>query len=253
MVALRAAATAVGWRVVALSNWRPPETLRGDEVVLYGEPLFADVVTPALGLALIEPPADWLVSLPPALLRRRVRWMTLGEGLRGAFPAFVKPAEEKCFRAGVYASGVELHTATQLLPPSTPVLVADPVRWEVEYRCFVLDRCVMTLSPYLRAGEMVQADDGHWPAPEHELDEAARFAADALGNGALRVPPAFVMDVARIADQGWAVIEANAAWGSGIYGCDPVQVLAVLERASRTQETLAPDDRAWLRAQYEVE
>jgi hypothetical protein len=30
--------------------------------------------------------------------------------------------------------------------------------------------------------------------------------------------------------QQWAVIEANPAWASGIYDCDPVQVLHVLEQ-----------------------
>ena len=39
-------------------------------------------------------------------------------------------------------------------------------------------------------------------------------------------------DVRIIEDRGWAVVEQNAAWGSGIYGCDPEQVLEVLRVAS---------------------
>jgi hypothetical protein len=35
-----------------------------------------------------------------------------------------------------------------------------------------------------------------------------------------------------IASRGWAVVEQNAAWGSGIYGCDPAAVLAVLRHAA---------------------
>ena len=31
--------------------------------------------------------------------------------------------------------------------------------------------------------------------------------------------------------RGWAVIESNPAWGSGLYGCDLNQVLGVLQRA----------------------
>ncbi len=40
-----------------------------------------------------------------------------------------------------------------------------------------------------------------------------------------------VLDIGVIADRGWAVVEQNAAWGSGIYGCDPEQVLEVLRFA----------------------
>ena len=40
-----------------------------------------------------------------------------------------------------------------------------------------------------------------------------------------------VVDVGVIRNHGWAVIECNAAFSSGIYGCDPVAVLPVLRRA----------------------
>jgi hypothetical protein len=31
-----------------------------------------------------------------------------------------------------------------------------------------------------------------------------------------------------------AIVEQNAAWGSGLYGCDPIRVLEVLRYASVT-------------------
>ena len=40
------------------------------------------------------------------------------------------------------------------------------------------------------------------------------------------------LHVGVIAGRGWAVIEQNSAWGSGIYGCDPEQVLQVLRFAA---------------------
>lgn len=43
---------------------------------------------------------------------------------------------------------------------------------------------------------------------------------------------AIVVDVGEIFGRGWAVIEANAAWGSGIYGCDPGRVLDVIRHAT---------------------
>jgi hypothetical protein len=59
--------------------------------------------------------------------------------------------------------------------------------------------------------------------------EALRSGASVLGDPSVIVPRAVVLDVGRIARVGWAVVEANAAPMSGIYDCDPVRVLAVLE------------------------
>lgn len=42
-----------------------------------------------------------------------------------------------------------------------------------------------------------------------------------------------VLDIGTISGRGWAVVEANAAWGSGIYGCDPMEVLGVIRHATK--------------------
>src|SRR5579862_3692944 len=60
---LQRAALALGWRVKRLENWRPAPWLRDEQLVFYGEPLFADVVAGPLGLALLEPTLDWLAQL----------------------------------------------------------------------------------------------------------------------------------------------------------------------------------------------
>ncbi|WP_187363092.1 hypothetical protein [Massilia aquatica] len=46
------------------------------------------------------------------------------------------------------------------------------------------------------------------------------------------MPAATVVDAGAIASLGWACVEQNAAWGAGLYGCNPARVLAVLQRAS---------------------
>ncbi|HEY7127631.1 MAG TPA: ATP-grasp domain-containing protein [Ktedonobacterales bacterium] len=251
--ALQHAALALGWRVERLKNWRPPEQLRREDPVLYGEPLFADVVAGPLGLALLEPPADWLIRLPQKYLRRDVRMTTLAEARKQDQPAFMKPARDKCFPAGMYASGEALPENSVALPEDTPVLLAEPVEWEVEYRCFVLERAALTLSPYLRQGELALAPDGNWPASQEEIEEARRYIGSVLADLDVTLPPAVVLDVGRIARRGWAIVEANAAWGSGIYGCEPEQVLAVLRRATCKEEKVTPEERGWLRPLPEVE
>ncbi|HLJ79961.1 MAG TPA: hypothetical protein VKT52_00660 [Ktedonobacterales bacterium] len=49
-----------------------------------------------------------------------------------------------------------------------------------------------------------------------------------------------------MADDDAAPIEANAAWGSGIYGCDPARILPVLKRAVVRREMLMPNDTCWV-------
>jgi hypothetical protein len=40
-----------------------------------------------------------------------------------------------------------------------------------------------------------------------------------------------VIDLGYIEDRGWAVIEANESWFSGVYGCDPFAVLETIDGA----------------------
>jgi len=172
-IILRRAAVTEGWSVFRLQGWRVPDELheRNDDIVLYGEALFAAAIAEALGRALLEPPPDWLPSLPAPYLRRAVRYITLGVAREQGAPAFVKPADGKPFPAQVYASGREL-PSLESVPDATAVLVSELVNWEVEVRLFVLDGRVATYSPYLRHGHLARADDGSWPAAPGEVEAA---------------------------------------------------------------------------------
>jgi hypothetical protein len=158
--ALWKAAIDAGWETERLQGWRIPEGFDVKEnLVLYGEPLFAAVVADQLQLALLEPPFAWTAELPEVYRCREVGFSALGEARQLRDPRFIKPADDKCFPASVYESGFCLPKA-DVLPDSTPVLIAEPVSWEVEYRCFVLERQVLTSSVYLRNGELAQDRDG---------------------------------------------------------------------------------------------
>lgn len=246
-ITLRRAAVAEGWNVLRLQGWRVPDELRerNDDIALYGEALFAAAIAEALGRVLLEPAPDWLPGLPAPYLRRAVRYTTLGAAREQEAPAFVKPADGKTFPARVYASGHELPSA-EIVPDATAVLVSEPVDWGIEFRLFVLDGWIITFSPYLRRGQLAQAGDGSWSATPGEVEAALEFAARVLGDPAVGLPPAVVLDVGIIAERGWAVVEANAAWASGLYGCDPARVLPVLARACVPADRLSDADRRWV-------
>lgn len=242
-IAVGRAASVAGWTVERLPSWRVPDWMRGQDVVLYGEPLFVAVVADELDVALLEPPFDWLPRLPDRYRRRAVRLASLGDARQLRSSAFVKPADHKCFSPRVIDTGACL-PGNEVLPAETPVLIAEPVWWEVEFRCFILDRQVATISVYLRDGELAQAPDGTW-ADDHT--EAARDYAQAVcADNSVSLPPAVVVDIGLIEGRGWAVVEANAAWGSGIYGCDPDAVLRVIRRACVPRIGVSKADRRWV-------
>ncbi|WP_433332168.1 ATP-grasp domain-containing protein [Spirillospora sp. CA-294931] len=239
--ALRAAAGRCGWAAERLGGWRAPAHLRGrDDLALYGEPTFAEVIAAQLGLSLIDAPQDWLPGLPERHLRRALTRTTLAEARASAGPPmFVKPADgRKGFEGRVYeAAGLP---DERFLPGSTGVLVAEPVVWDVEFRCHVLAGEIVAMSPYLREGELALTADGRWHASDEEERAAREYASTLLAEVAL--PPAVVVDVGHVRGRGWAVVEANAAWGAGLYGCDPEIVLRVLARACAPRES----DAEWI-------
>ena len=227
-----------GWNVLRVHHWRVPD-VDSKEAAIYGEPLFAQHVAQTLGLQLVKPAADWLPHLTSKWRGREVRLLTLAEARAERGPVFIKPAEDKCFDASVYSSGKEL-PAIGPLPESLPVLVQEVVEWEMEFRCFVLHREVVTASVYWRDGAIAKSEDESWTATESEVIAAVSFCETLLKDSDVFIPEAVVLDVGFIQNRGWAVIESNAAWSSGIYGCDPSAVLRVLQRACYIRPHASP-------------
>lgn len=129
------------------------------------------------------------------------------------------------------------------IPPETPILLSQTVEWLTEYRCFVLDHEVVAWSPYLSFGRPLHhriQTIPHSPPPETVLAVCRRLFAS------IDLPPAFVVDVGLIEDRGWAIIEFNPAWCSGLLSADPDKVLGVLARSCRQQRHVSKDDRKWM-------
>ena len=220
------------WDVVRVHGWRVPE-ISSTDVAIYGEPLFANHVAQILRLKLLEPTIDWLSNLAHRWRCREVRLATLAEARQVTTRSFIKPADEKCFDARIYSSGNEL-PAPGPLPEDLPVLVQEIIQWSTEFRCFVLDRKVVSASPYWHDGRLAKSEDGLWSAGSDKLEDAIRFCDSLLKDETVSLPDAIALDVGLTKDRGWAVVECNAAFSSGLYGCDPVEVLRVLRRACST-------------------
>ncbi|MDG3004330.1 ATP-grasp domain-containing protein [Paludisphaera mucosa] len=225
-ITLRRAAIALGWDVMRLAGWRPPEDFAPDEPVLHAEPLFAEAVAERLGLSVVEPPEDFLIRLPDRYLGRRLRLMTAAEARGLAGPAFLKPPNRKIFSPRVYASGADLPD----MPDDDPVLASEPVEWEAEFRCFIRDRRLRAWSPYWLGGALAREGDD-WIVEPDAWAATGAMVDRLLADPALDLPAAFVLDAGVVRGVGPAVVEANSASGSGLYGCDPSEVLDVLRAA----------------------
>lgn len=241
---LRRAAQQLGWETLRLDgntipDWfDPPDR---DFAMFYTAPHAFDIAT-QLNRTLLGCNPSWTVSLPSSFLNRELTQTSLADALTITSPRFVKHSVSKAFPAAVYTSGVLLD-ATRSIDPECLVHVGEPVEWQHEFRCFIGDRRVLTMSPYVYDGAVV-ADYDSFPTIPHSLaDEVVQFAESVLAHPDVTSPPAFVLDVGVIAGRGWSVVECNECWASGIYACDPNHVLQSLLRANIDSGTL--DNRRW--------
>ncbi len=244
---LAVAAYRRGLPVERALRWVPPDGARPGCAHVYAGPLFADAVSRALALGLLEIPDDWMARLPRELTSRRIEATTLGVARRRRGPAFVKPPADKTFPARVYRDGDDL-PGPDAADADTPVLVCEVVRFTVEFRLFVLDGEVRAASRYAVDGDVAVAP----PAACPEFREAEAFARDVCAATRDTLPNASVVDIGRVDGRGWAIVEANAAWASGGYACDDDGVLDVVLRASGPLDEVAERDRRFLRPRPSV-
>lgn len=234
IIALQAAAREMGWDVhSALGSWRLDEDLINSKVkgVPYGSQTFCEVIAQQMGWTLKQNSFDWLAKLDKKYTKRQIDFMTLGEAKKITERKFIKPADDKCFDAKVYDPG-EFHPH-ESIPDDYPVLVSEVVEWTMEYRCFVGlgSSCphVETWSNYLFYGDINNPKMHNMSPGEHS---PAYFLSHMFLNkhmSTITVPS--VIDIGIIPGKGWAVIETNQCWASGLYGCDPSAVLRVLEQS----------------------
>lgn len=186
-----------------------------------------------LPVRLSAAPAPWFAALPHDVTRRHLAVISAGQLHRGEVPLqevrLVKLANSKYrdFTATATADGARASAAVRAagLPDSSELLVADGyLACDSEYRTFTVGRRVVAFSPYLVEGESWSRQLTSHRASFHE--EAAAFVTSVLQQlPESDVPPSCVLDVARLPDGTFALLEVNTSWGAGLYGCDPRGVL----------------------------
>lgn len=183
---------------------------------LYGGYMWAEHVAPQSGLRLISPPERWWEVIGDAnLIRRSIgveRYCDLAayDGPTN-WPKFIKSLTGKSIASRVY------HSLADLPPGITDeeqFIVSYPVSFAYEWRAFVLDGEVVTLSHYATHGNLDTS------GMTGRCVDARTFAKVVAWYYREKLPRAYVLDVGLIKDDDFAIVEMNPAYCSGLYACD---------------------------------
>jgi hypothetical protein len=198
------------------------------------------------GVPLLSAGARWLADIDCRFTGRPVFAAHLSAAVAAGAHGWCKPAEAKIDRfpaAWRTAAEFRVDAAAAGLPADCWVQWC-PVRLDLaaEYRCWVLDGRVTTAGLYLADG--VPYDGGAVDADREGLSKATAFATEVVTALAEDQPPAYTLDVGRLparrlpgsagpefSAERHVVVEANAAWSSGWYGCDLTAVRETIDRS----------------------
>lgn len=236
----------MGWETLRLEGWQLPDWAETEnpDVVIFATMPDATRISQQLSRTLLGCGADWLPNLPAKLLQRKIELTTLASALMMSEGCFIKSAITKHLPGKIWLAD-ELRDAAQKHHPELLVLVAEPVKFLVEYRCFVAQRQIAAISLYRRYEQVFDDTANNMNETAQEVAAAHEFAESVIRSPDVDCPPAFVLDVGIVEGRDWAVVEANECWASGIYYCDPQKVLDVLRHACIPEKPRAEVHEKW--------
>ncbi|MGD1320177.1 ATP-grasp domain-containing protein [Chryseobacterium sp. 2R14A] len=203
------------------AKWNVPEEFRADVIAVYSEDIYAEIVVEQCNLTLTKPDDNWLSMISEEFTKRKISYGQLKEFV-DVENIFIKCSDFKSFKAGVFDKVRNIKGFDSLDLEST-VFTSEVVEWELEVRCFVFNNEIKTHSSYWRNN----AFDTN-PLSETEQKELFEFFKDFIQKYSSTLPNAIVLDFGIIKGKGWALIEANPAWCSGLYDCDAAKALEVI-------------------------
>ncbi|MFZ4927578.1 ATP-grasp domain-containing protein [Chryseobacterium sp. Mn2064] len=206
------------------AKWNVPEEFRADVVAVYGEDIYAEIVAEQCNLTLTKPDDNWLSKISEEFTKRKIAYGKLKDFVHEE-NIFIKCSDFKSFKAGVFDKVTNIK-GFETLDPESMVFTSEVVEWELEVRCFVLNNEIKTYSSYWRNDVF----DTH-ELSEKEKNDMFGFFRSFIQKYSSTLPVAIVLDFGIIKGKGWALIEANPAWCSGLYACDAEKALQVIAKS----------------------
>ncbi|WP_223600500.1 ATP-grasp domain-containing protein [Chryseobacterium sp. GVT01B] len=203
------------------AKWNVPEEFQADVIAVYGEDIYAEIVSEQCDLTLLKPADDWLNHIDESFTQRKISYGQLKDFIKEE-NIFIKCSDFKTFKAGVYQKVNDIK-GFDSLDQNITVFTSEVVEWELEVRCFVLNNKIKTHSSYWRNNVF----DTNMLSEKEQKDMFSFFESFIQKNSST-LPTAIVLDFGIIKGKGWALIEANPAWCSGLYACDTEKALEVI-------------------------
>lgn len=234
ILALSFAAKELNYEVItAPSSWRLEQDFINSKPqgLCYGSQLFCEVIAQQLNWQLCKLPLNWLATLSKEYTKRDIQFGKVQDFI-GIENKFVKPADDKCFDAKVY----KVFSIPEGLTLETPCLVSEPVTFKLEYRYFVNNNKILTYSDYSKYIDNNISEE-LYSLYFKKHGTPTEFVNLFLNDNEINIPS--VIDVGCIdnynqaktapqAEAGWAILESNPIWASGLYDCDPVGALMAM-------------------------
>ncbi|MCU7615849.1 ATP-grasp domain-containing protein [Chryseobacterium sp. PBS4-4] len=203
------------------AKWNVPEEFRTDVIAVYGEDIYAEIVAEQCNLTLTKPKDNWLVEISEEFTKRKISYGQLKDFVNEE-NIFIKCSDFKSFKAGVFDKVTDIK-GFDTLDSDSMVFTSEVVEWELEVRCFVINNEIKTHSSYWRNDEFDTSQ-----LSEIEQNDLFEFFENFIRQYSETLPKAIVLDFGIIKGKGWALIEANPAWCSGLYACDAAKALGVI-------------------------
>lgn len=229
-----------GWKTLRLDPNKPEKIEGYDMVRYYGNVLHKTRVEKLLPIKFHPISPTLLSDLDISWTGREIKSMEFGELPKPLDKdTFIKCVDIKWLEARVYKAGEKPSSQWQGMQDHDKILVQEPVSFIDEVRCFVLDREILTMSYYRKNKEFCPENIALTPFEDIKDDAEpvwVRMLVDMLMAPHMypltKLPNGVVLDFGRLGyfDSGklgvgrWALIEANEAWASGLYDCDPEKV-----------------------------
>lgn len=205
-----------GYKTIRLTGNNKSEWADEIDLAVYCEGFLAEYISQQSNVVLLRPLDKAMVNAPIELKHRQITLCRASE-LKGAtFPIFIKPVDQKFFKAGVYS---DIGKLTKYIEdyPNDMVLTGEIVHFIDEYRHFCFDGKVLTSSPYIINREFVGDNDEIGLVP----NSVVSMAEKAINECKHDIPRACVVDIGILDDGSISLIEFNPAWASGVYGTKP--------------------------------
>lgn len=211
-----------GWKTFRISENNADEMPQGDTVRYYGNILNKIQIEKHLPINFLPISHSLLSDLDISWTNRRIKMVEFSQ-LEWPLKedTFIKCVDVKWLEARVYKKEESRPEQFQSMLPTDKIYVQEVKQFINEVRCFVLDRRVTTASYYRKNREFFPEN-----IPLDELHLGLRAMSYGLTTPHIhdQLPRGVVLDFGQDDRGVWSLIEANEAWASGLYDCDPSEV-----------------------------